>query len=267
LQGGYKKRDGRTNVRRTFGRQRQNLTELRIPQSVRGCIATPARTTVAAAERETLMYDDELRSRKYYEGRARLYDWANRSAALLRGTSGRTQRLTAIGRLNLTAGDRVLEVSAGTGTNLDLMSEALSGHGSLIGLDISRSMLLRARQKPSLNAPSVALVEGEAAHLPFRDGEFDAVFHHGGIAEFGDRRGALAEMVRVARPGARVVVCDVGVPTDRKLSLINRLLMMTQPVYRKPPPIDLLPAAAQDVHLGWIGGGAWYLIHFTKAPG
>ena len=72
-------------------------------------------------------------------------------------------------------------------------------------------------------------------------------------------------MVRVARPGAKIVVCDVGVPTGRKLSLINRLLTMTQPVYRKPPPIDLLPAQARDVRLAWIGGGAWYLINFSKA--
>ncbi len=210
------------------------------------------------------MYDDELRSRRYYEGRARLYDWGNRVAALLRGTSGHGQRLKAIGRLDLNPGDRVLEVSAGTGTNLDLMRHVLAGRGTLIGLDISRSMLLRCRRKPSLNASSIVLVEGEAAHLPFRDDEFDAVFHHGGLAEFGDRTGALAEMVRVARRGAKIVVCDVGVPTDRKLSLMNRLLMMTQPVYRKPPPLELLPANVRDVRLAWIGGGAWYRIDFSK---
>lgn len=212
------------------------------------------------------MYEDELRSRRYYEGRARWYDWANRLAALLRGTSGRRERLKAIARLRLKPDGHVLEVSCGTGTNLALMQEALAGTGALAGLDISRGMLLKCRRKTGLASPPVRLVEAEAAHLPFRDGAFDAVLHHGGLAEFGDTAGALAEMTRVARPGARIVVCDVGVPTDRPIPLMSRLLLRIQPIYRKPPPLELLPASLLDLQLTWIGGGAWYLIDFSNNP-
>jgi ubiquinone/menaquinone biosynthesis C-methylase UbiE len=184
-------------------------------------------------------------------------------AAALRGTSGRIERLKAIARLRLQPHDRVLEVSAGTGTNLALMQECASDTGPVVGLDISRSMLLRCRQKLR-RGPSTALMEGEAAHLPFRDGAFDAVLHHGGFAEFGDKRGALVEMTRVARRGARIVICDVGVPTDRRLPVMSRLLLLTQPIYKQPPPVDLLPANARDVRLTWIGGGAWYLMEFSN---
>ncbi len=209
------------------------------------------------------MYDDQIRSLEHYRRRARWYDWANRIAALLRGTSGRNDRLKAIARIGFEPHHRVLEVSSGTGTNLLLMRESLAD-GLLVGLDLSRPMLIRSRERLSANAGSVPLVEGEAGYLPFRDGAFDAVFHHGGFAEFGDRAGALAEMTRVARTGGRIVICDVGVPTDRPLPLMSRLLLRAQPEYDKPPPVDLLPTGLRDMRLSWIGGGSWYLIDFTN---
>jgi ubiquinone/menaquinone biosynthesis C-methylase UbiE len=209
------------------------------------------------------MYDSERRSRDYYEGRARWYDWANRLASLLRGESATKERRKAIRRLNLKPGDRVLEVSVGTGTNLPLLEEQVGPDGHIVGLDISPAMLRRCRRKLRDRGLQAELVEGEAAHLPLRDGQFDAVLHHGGIAEFGDRRGAIEEMARVARPGARVVICDVGVPSDRRLSLVNRLLLKVQSDYAKPPPIDLVPPAARDVRLDWFHGGAWYMIEFV----
>jgi ubiquinone/menaquinone biosynthesis C-methylase UbiE len=131
--------------------------------------------------------------RSHYDARARWFDWANRFAALLRGTSGKRERRKAMAKLGLKPGPRVLEVCVGTGTNLPLMRDLVEPGGSVAGLDISRPMLERCRRHPSGPA-TVTLVEGEAAHLPFADGAFDAVLQHGGLAEFGDRRGAIAEM-------------------------------------------------------------------------
>ena len=210
------------------------------------------------------MYETERRSRDYYEGRARWYDWANRIAALLRGVSGIGERRKAVRHLGLTPGDRVLEVSVGTGTNLPLIAEHVGPTGHLMGLDISPAMLARCQKKMRGEGLEVDLVEGEAAHLPFADRAFDAVFHHGGIAEFSDRQGAIAEMMRVAKPGAKVVVCDVGVPSDRKLGLTSRLLLKLQPIYDQPPPIDLIPRQAKDVRLSWFHGDAWYMIELVS---
>ncbi len=210
------------------------------------------------------MYEDESRALKHYARRARLYDWTNRLAALLRGTSGKKERLKAIERLRLRAGSRVLEVCSGTGTNLVLMHEAFPGWLELVGVDISRAMLRRSRVKGEQHSIRASFVEGEASRLPFRDGCFDAVLQHGGFAEFGDKPRAMREMLRVARPGGHVVLCDVGVPTDRRMSWVNRMLMKTQPVYEHPPPVDLVPPYVTDRELTWIGGGAWYLMDFTK---
>ena len=209
-------------------------------------------------------YDKELRSRAYYQGRARWYDWANRIAAALRGVSGMKERRKAVDRLQLAQGQRVLEVSVGTGTNVPLMAELVGPEGRTIGLDISRRMLAQCRQKLDQQAVRADLVEGEAARLPFADDSFDAVFHHGGIAEFGDKQRAINEMMRVARPQARVVLCDAGLPVDRRLPLMSRLLLKLQPEYQQPPPVDLIPARAKDVHVDWFHGGSWYLITFVN---
>jgi ubiquinone/menaquinone biosynthesis C-methylase UbiE len=102
----------------------------------------------------------EARSLQHYRKRARWYDWANRLAALLRGTSGRRERLKAIARLRLEPGDRVLEVSSGTGTNLLLLEESWAG-GGRVGLDLTREMLVRSRERWSHAGTPLHLVEGE----------------------------------------------------------------------------------------------------------
>ena len=86
------------------------------------------------------------------------------------------------------------------------------------------------------------------------------------MAEFGDKRRAIDEMMRVSRPGATVVICDPGVPSDRPLSWINRFLLKLQPLYAQEPPLALIPASALDVKLDWFRGNAWYLIEFVKPP-
>ncbi len=210
------------------------------------------------------MYEKETRSQAHYQRRARLYDWANRLSSLVRGISGMKERRKAVERLELRQGARVLEVSVGTGTNLPLITERTGPSGHLVGLDIAPNMLRSCRRKLNDHGFTADLVVGEAAHLPFADNAFDAVLHHGGLAEFGDKPQALAEMLRVTQSGKKVVVCDAGVPADGKLSLPNRLLLNFQPEYRQHPPTDLLPSHARDVRLSWFHGGGWYMIECTK---
>ncbi len=109
------------------------------------------------------------------------------------------------------------------------------------------------------------LVEGEAAHLPFTGHAFDAVLHHGGIAEFGDKKGAIQEMMRVAKPGAKIVICDPGIPPDRRLPLVSRLLLrLSPPAYASEPPLALIPPQAEATSITWFRGNAWYLIDFVN---
>lgn len=210
------------------------------------------------------MFEHERKSRAYYDRRARWYDWANRIAAFLRGASPTRERRKAVRRLRLKPGDCVLEVCAGTGTNFPLIASVIGNRGQLVGLDISRGMLGACERKIAKLGIEAELIEGEAGHLPFADESFDAVLHHGGIAEFGDKRAAIDEMFRVVRPGGRVVICDAGVHSDGSTPLTNRFLLRFQPEYAAAPPMDSLPASAQDIQLGWYFHGSWYMIEFTK---
>ena len=162
---------------------------------------------------------------------------------------------------------RVLEVSCGTGTNLPLLREGVGGEGLVAGLDISVGMLNRCRRKLRGKRVRARLLLGDAARLPFGDGSFHAVFHHGGIAEFPNKRAAMAEMARVVRPGGKVVICDAGLPPDRKARWINRQLLKLQPAYAAPPPVKQLPPQAQRVQVSWIRGDAWYMLEFVKGGG
>lgn len=99
---------------------------------------------------------------------------------------------------------RALDVGCGTG----VLASRLAGAGYVMtGVDPSAGMLeiLRAR------TPDVVAVEGSGTALPFDADAFDlvlsaATFHH--IADPGDVRRTLSEMVRVARPGGRILVWD-----------------------------------------------------------
>jgi len=102
----------------------------------------------------------------------------------------------------LLGGGKGLDVGCGTGRLL----EALRPYGRVMGVDPSEGMLRVLREHRRGEA-----VRGSAEHLPFADDSFDVVFsvatlHH--LVEPGRVEAALREMVRVARPGGRIVVWD-----------------------------------------------------------
>ena len=116
---------------------------------------------------------------------------------------------------------RVLDVGLGTGRHVADLLDVLPPHVELWGTDLSVGMLSLARHR-FLRDPrqrAVRLLLADAHRLPFPDGFFDRVLHLGGTGGLRDPRPALAEMARVARPGAPVVVVvdrlDGGGPLRR----------------------------------------------------
>ena len=208
---------------------------------------------------------DERAWRDHFNRTARSYDWKERLWGLLLGYSDDRSRRELVGRLELKAGQRVLEVSTGTGTNLLLAAGDLGPGGSMVGADISVEMLRLCRGKLARYRHRADVVVSDAARLPFASDSFDAVLHFGAVSMFSDKKAAIDEMVRVARPGARLVIGDVGLLPAKRQSVRSRLVLRVNGRYAEKPPLELIRPHAANLSLTWFRNGTCYLINFTKA--
>ncbi|HEY1661010.1 MAG TPA: bifunctional demethylmenaquinone methyltransferase/2-methoxy-6-polyprenyl-1,4-benzoquinol methylase UbiE [Verrucomicrobiae bacterium] len=111
-------------------------------------------------------------------------------------------------------GDRALDLCCGTGD----IAFALAQRGAeTTGLDFSDKMLEVAqsrRQNARLKNLNLKFLQGDAQQLPFPDNSFDAVTVGYGLRNLSSWENGLAEMVRVAKPGGRIVVLDFGKPQN-----------------------------------------------------
>jgi SAM-dependent methyltransferase len=107
-------------------------------------------------------------------------------------------------------GERVLEIGPGVGIYSLPIAQALAPDGRLDAIDIQRDMLAalatRARRADVRN---IATAQGDAQHLAYDDGIFDAAFLVGVLGEIPDPSAALRELRRVLRPTGRLVVGEM----------------------------------------------------------
>ncbi|MGN6605505.1 MAG: demethylmenaquinone methyltransferase [Jatrophihabitans sp.] len=147
-----------------------------------------------------------------FDGVARRYDVTNTVLSFGRDRSWR-RRTRAV--LQLQPGDRVLDLAAGTGVST---VEFMRAGADAVACDFSLGMLRAGRANKRRR--DVRFVAGDAVHLPFRDGAFDAVTISFGLRNVVDVSGALAEMARVVRPGGRLVICEFSRPTWRPFRIV-----------------------------------------------
>lgn len=106
--------------------------------------------------------------------------------------------------LDLRPGERCLDLAAGTAIST---AELAHSGAEVVACDFSLGMLREGRDR------GVPLVAGDAMHLPFPDAAFDAVTISFGLRNVADTAAGLAELARVAKPGARLVVLEFSHPT------------------------------------------------------
>lgn len=121
----------------------------------------------------------------------------------------------------LKSGDRVLDVACGTGILARTAVSSVGEKGSVTGLDLNKGMLEVAKQKE----PAVEWVQGRAEALPFGNDSFDAVVSQFGLMFFEDQPKALQEMIRVLKPGLKMVVAvwDALENSQGYLEMVNLL--------------------------------------------
>ncbi|MQS06634.1 demethylmenaquinone methyltransferase [Streptomyces alkaliphilus] len=137
-----------------------------------------------------------------FDAVAAKYDLTNDVLALGLNRRWRTEVARAVAAR---PGERVLDLAAGTGTS----SLPFVENGAYtVPCDFSQGMLREGRRR----TPWLPFVAGDATRLPFRDASFDAVTISFGLRNVRDTDAALREMLRVTRPGGRLVLCEFSHP-------------------------------------------------------
>jgi SAM-dependent methyltransferase len=101
-------------------------------------------------------------------------------------------------------GEAVLDVGCGTGSLTFTLAE-MAGHGPLTGIDVAEPYLAFAQSRA--RSPDIRFAYADATELPFEDGAFDRALSCLVLQFVPDPARAVAEMVRVVRPGGVVAAC------------------------------------------------------------
>ena len=133
---------------------------------------------------------------------ARRYDLTNDVLSMGQDRRWRREVLSAV---DPKPGEHVLDLAAGTGTS----SEPFRERGAVVvPCDFSVGMLQEGKRK----LPHLPFTAGDGTQLPFADDTFDAVTISFGLRNIVDPDAGLREMLRVTRPGGRLVVCEFSSP-------------------------------------------------------
>ncbi|WP_206477319.1 MULTISPECIES: ubiquinone/menaquinone biosynthesis methyltransferase [Microbacterium] len=108
-------------------------------------------------------------------------------------------------------GERILDLAAGTASSS--ASLAMSG-ADVVAADFSPGMLAEGKRRHG-HLPNLSFVEADAMNLPFADHEFDAVTMSYGLRNVQQPKKALAELLRVTKPGGRLVINEFSTPPGK----------------------------------------------------
>jgi demethylmenaquinone methyltransferase/2-methoxy-6-polyprenyl-1,4-benzoquinol methylase len=149
--------------------------------------------------------------RAMFDRIAGLYDVMNTlmTAGLHHRWRARAVELAAVG-----PGSSVIDVATGTGDLAIALERAVAPDGEVLACDFSEQMLARARAK----APQLRFDWADALALPYATDRFDAATVGFGARNFSDLQRGIEELVRVVRPGGRVVILEITRPTREPLA-------------------------------------------------
>jgi arsenite methyltransferase len=110
----------------------------------------------------------------------------------------------------LRPGERVVDVGCGAGIDSLIAAKKVGAEGRVIGVDMTPSMLEKARQAANeVGLANVEFREGYAEALPVQDGWADVVISNGVLNLMPDKAAALEEMSRVLKPSGRLQIGDI----------------------------------------------------------
>lgn len=212
------------------------------------------------------------------------YDLLNRTMTM--GIDGRWRRAAAV-VADVAAGDAVLDCCCGTGDLTLELAARVGSAGRAVGLDFSEAMVELANRKRDQRGAPAEFMVGDALNLPFENDTFAAATVAFGIRNVSDLDAGIAEMVRVVRPGGKVVILEITTPArlrgfyhlwfDRVVPNLGRLLgrdgaaysYLPASVRRFPEP----PELARRLHVAGLTDIRWrplaagiVALHHARVP-
>ena len=169
-------------------------------------------------------YRDEAERRLYlnrsFDAAAQYYD---RLSWLLGFGSDVWYRRQALLRAGLAPGMSMLDVGCGTGLSAAAAMSIVGPDDRVIGVEPSRGMLREALKRQRLHAG----LRGLAEHLPLRDNAFDLVCMSFALRHVADLPATFKEFKRVLKPGGRLLIVEITLPTSGLIYRLTRFHMKT----------------------------------------
>lgn len=169
-----------------------------------------------------------------FDGVAEKYDVTNTVLSL---GQDRFWRKAVARAVDARPGERILDLAAGTGTSSLPFRDA---GATVVPCDFSLGMLRAGKRRH----PELPFTAGDGMRLPFADGVFDAVTISFGLRNINEPKTGLAELLRVTRPGGRLVVCEFSHPTWRPFRTVYDEYLM-----RALPPIATRVSSNPDAYV------------------
>lgn len=162
--------------------------------------------------------------REMFDSIAPAYDFMNHAMTL---GIDRWWRRVAVNRLRRRSPAEVLDVATGTGDFAVKLCRRLKPR-RVLGIDLSEGMLAVAREKVKRLGldDTISFMQGDCMELPLDDDSVDAVTVAFGVRNFKDLAQGYREMLRVLRPGGRLVVLELSVPPNRVIRWFYNLYAM-----------------------------------------
>ncbi len=163
---------------------------------------------------------------------------------VLHGTDGiRASHQHTAEMLGIREGFHLLDVGCGTGSFARDVAPHVGATGRVVGVDLSPALIDVARVRTASSAAPIEFAVADALQLPFADETFDGCRVERVLQYLDDPRRALAEMMRVVKPGGRIVAAEVDWDT-----IVSDLPGIDRDLYRRTTR-----AKSDSAGNGWMG--------------
>ncbi len=120
----------------------------------------------------------------------------------------------------------VLDVACGTGDFTIEIAQKTAEGSSVVGIDLSEGMMKIGREKIKAAGVSAEMVQGDCEALPYPDATFDRISVGFGVRNFEHLEIGLQEMLRVLKPGGKLVILELSVPSNSVIRWFYKLYFL-----------------------------------------